>query len=172
LKRAGDYGSNRGVVAQGFRLGGRRRRAPAPSAWQEPLARPSTSPTCAAQLDRGQTTSNTPTLHLRRTEDQTDRKPAPTPLRPPNATKGYHYDANMAGIKTIIGLSFVRRIRAPSRISVGAVLTSHIIDPRDRLPPRHPLGRALQELHDAPRCRNLRNRTPTQLALRTSSESR
>jgi hypothetical protein len=47
-----------------------------------------------------------------------------------------------------------------------------LLGPRDRLPPRHPVRRAFQELPHAPRRRNLRNRTTTELALRPGGESR
>ena len=79
----------------------------------------------------------------------------------------------MAGIKTIIGLSFVRvsgRILATRLLGRTRILILHLLDPSDRLPAGHPLRGPLQKLPDAPRCRNIRNRTITELALRASGE--
>ena len=51
-----------------------------------------------------------------------------------------------------------------------SILTEYTKGPRDRLSSRHSLCRTLPQLPHAPRCCDLRNRTPTQLALQQSSE--
>ena len=63
------------------------------------------------------------------------------------------------------------RIHAP-HLHTGIALTAMLLGPGHRLSPCHSLRRALQELPHASRCRNLRDRAPTQLALWTSSEPR
>jgi hypothetical protein len=77
---------------------------------------------------------------------------------------------SMAGIKTIIGLSFVRCLGRISAVGGARVLTVYSAGPRDRLPPRHPLRCAVQELPHAASCRNLRNRAITELAMWTGGE--
>jgi hypothetical protein len=76
-----------------------------------------------------------------------------------------------AGLKTIISLSFVsplypyRSARLAARSSQRRF--SPPPDPRDRLPPRHPLLRPLQAIPTAPRRRDLRPRSDPKLGLRT-----
>ena len=81
----------------------------------------------------------------------------------------------MAGIKTIIGLSFVRLPPAHARAFLFAffsALTFQPLDPRDRVPPCDSLRGLVQELSHPPRRRNLRCRAITELALRAGSDSR
>lgn len=81
----------------------------------------------------------------------------------------------MAGIKTIIGLSFVC-LRLAHMCAFGlchtSILMITVIGPCDRLPSRHPIRRVVLELPYTAGSRNLRSCAITELALRTSSEPR
>jgi hypothetical protein len=84
-------------------------------------------------------------------------------------------DPNMAGIKTIIGLSFVRLSAAHTGTLIirhVSLLTDSLPGPRDRFPSCHPLRGAVPQLPYAPRCRDLRDRAITELAMWKSSQSR
>ena len=80
----------------------------------------------------------------------------------------------MAGIKTIIGLSFVclPRTSAAAVPTLPHAMLTFMIGARDRLPPRHSLLSAFQELLDTPGRRNLRSRTVTELDMRARSKPR
>jgi len=85
------------------------------------------------------------------------------------------------GLKTIIALSFVRRpLRTHSTRAARALLKpreatstnplSAITGPRNRLPPRHPLLGAMEELPTLTRRRDLRPGARAQLAMRSRLE--
>jgi hypothetical protein len=75
----------------------------------------------------------------------------------------------MAGLKTIIALSFVRSHNPPDL--KDSILTYHI-GPSYRISSCHPLLGAVEELPPPPRSSDLRNRTPSKLALRPRSQQR
>lgn len=77
----------------------------------------------------------------------------------------------MAGLKTIIALSFVCDYSSCHHFSYSRVLT-RVTGSRNRLPPRHPLLGSMAQLPSPPSRRNLRYRSRAKLDMRPSCESR
>ena len=84
----------------------------------------------------------------------------------------------MAGLKTIIALSFVRLPAMHEGLDLRQIHsakscanTNIMTGLGDRVSPRHPLFCALQELPHPPRSRNLCDRTPAELDLWARSKS-
>ena len=79
-----------------------------------------------------------------------------------------------AGLKTIIALSFVRRsctlrVLRRSLKLLTLTLMQHLgnVGPSNRLPPRHPVLGAVQQLPPAPGRCDVRDRAAAELDLRT-----
>jgi len=98
------------------------------------------------------------------------RRTPPTPPSEPASVPS----AIMAGLKTIIALSFV--CYSPRLCNIFPLVSASCSRTRaglgHRLPPRHPLRRPLQAVPNLARRRNLRNRPTTELDLWESSEPR
>jgi hypothetical protein len=114
----------------------------------------------------------TATSHLRRTEDRTTdsrrtlKRPHFHRVAPLRVHHGRHQDHHRPVLRT-------SACRMHARSPIHHAFANNIpLGSGDRLPPCHPLCRALQELPHAPRRRNLRYRAPSQLALRPRSKPR